>query len=214
MRGPSPWWSDHICCVRGRARGGGGATAGWPLTQSGEPRAKADSCHGRGRRPAIISFTHMLYERAGTVSRWAFFCSATYMCLLSTYLACSLWKRKCYLGETVMSLSSPVSSDQLIGVSIRFEKCKLNFWCTFNLQSFSFLFYLVQVEYVHFLCLFPYFPLLKLALTKKRIITNWIFHVFFPSPLPNALIWRAGGKQKWSSHTSTIAGWLDLHARH
>lgn len=47
-------------------RGGGGATAGWPLTQSGEPRAKADSCHGRGRRPAIISFTHMVYERAGT----------------------------------------------------------------------------------------------------------------------------------------------------
>lgn len=21
---PSPWWSDHICCVRGRRRGGEG----------------------------------------------------------------------------------------------------------------------------------------------------------------------------------------------
>lgn len=36
-----------------------GAAAGWPLTQSREePRANADSCHGRGRRPAIISLAH------------------------------------------------------------------------------------------------------------------------------------------------------------
>lgn len=43
---------------------GGGGTAGWPLTQRREPRAKADSCHGRGRRPAIISFPHMVYDSA------------------------------------------------------------------------------------------------------------------------------------------------------
>lgn len=55
----------HLLC-QGEKERGGGATAGWPLTQSREPRAKPDSCHGRGRRPAIISFTHMVYESAET----------------------------------------------------------------------------------------------------------------------------------------------------
>lgn len=54
----------HLLCRGGGGRGGGGgATAGWPLTQRREePRANADSCHGRGGRLAIISLSHRLYE--------------------------------------------------------------------------------------------------------------------------------------------------------
>lgn len=69
--------------------GRGGATAGWPLTQSGEPRAKADSCHGRGRRPAIISFTHMVYERAGTF--WGEPSSARLLFKCLQFICCKLF---------------------------------------------------------------------------------------------------------------------------
>lgn len=168
----------------GEREGGGGATAGWPLTQSGEPRAKADSCHGRGRRPAIISFTHMVYERAGTFSRWAFFCSATYMCLLSTYLAGSSLEKK-MLYEWNYWLRGFLSQTKL---SMHFQFTKL-----------SFSVFLMQVEYV-------------LLIIFSVFFYSWNWHKQRKNN--NCPHLTGSRKQKWSCHTSTIADWLWLQARH